>query len=122
LKNADANEVATALRALKPKSAEIVIYQSLNMLIITASHRTDALIKIAQSIDSKYGPQEKKFQVKGLINVVHLENANAEDLANVSVAVPFSESAKIDTSPLPHTVPADCVPSDKARRCRRNRP
>jgi general secretion pathway protein D len=115
LKNADANEVATALRALKPKSAEIVIYQSLNMLIITGiTSDVNALIKIAQSIDSKFAPQEKKFQVKGLINVVHLENANAEDLANVLSRVPFSESAKIDTSPLP--VPQTIVPSDKVRR------
>ncbi|OHD69066.1 MAG: hypothetical protein A2W19_17610 [Spirochaetes bacterium RBG_16_49_21] len=115
LKNADANEVATALRSLKPKSTEIVVYQSLNLLIVTGlTSDVNALIRIAQSIDTKYGKDEKKVQVKGLINVVHLENANAEDLANVLSRIPFSDTARIETSPMP--VPQQVAPSDKMRR------
>jgi general secretion pathway protein D len=118
LKNADANEVATAMRTLKPKSCEIVVYQSLNLLIITGiTSDVNALVQIARAIDSKYGPAEKKFQPKGLINVVHLENANAEDLANVLSRIPFSETAKIDTSPM--QVPQVIVPSDKTKRVTR---
>ena len=118
LKNADANEVATAMRTLKPKSCEVVVYQSLNLLIITGiTSDVNALVQIARAIDSKYGPAEKKFQAKGLINVVHLENANAEDLANVLSRIPFSDTAKIDTSPMP--VPQIIVPSDKTKRVTR---
>jgi general secretion pathway protein D len=115
LKYADANEAATALRSLKPKTAEIVVYPSLNLLILTGlASDVNALVRIAQSIDNKYNQEEKKYQGKGLINVVHLENANAEDLANVLSRIPFSETAKIETSPI--HLPQQIRPSDKTRR------
>jgi general secretion pathway protein D len=122
LKNADANEAANALRSLKPKTAEIVVYPSLNLLILTGlASDVNALVKIAQSIDNKYSQEEKKFQGKGMINVVHLENANAEDLANVLSRIPFSETARIETSPMPVNQPAPLQmrPSDRARRVTR---
>lgn len=115
LKNADANEVANALRSLKSKTADIVIYQSLNLLIITGiSSEVNALIKIARSLDEKGAGDEKTGVTSGSIHVYHLENANAEDLANVLARIPFSDTARIDTSPVQ---PQQQVqPSDRAKR------
>ncbi|HPV41857.1 MAG TPA: secretin N-terminal domain-containing protein [Spirochaetota bacterium] len=122
LKNADANEVANALRSLKPKTADIIIYQSLNMLIITGiTSDVNSLVHIARALDSKVAPlgQEK---YGGNIHVYHLENANAEDLANVLSRIPFSDTAKISTSPIstpqpsPQPTPQKVEPSDKTRR------
>jgi len=122
LKNADANEVANALRSLKPKTADIIIYQSLNMLIITGiTSDVNSLVHIARALDAKVLPagQEK---YGGNIHVYHLENANAEDLANVLSRIPFSDTAKISTGPIstpqpsPQTTPQKVEPSDKTRR------
>ncbi|OHD64129.1 MAG: hypothetical protein A2176_00610 [Spirochaetes bacterium RBG_13_51_14] len=116
LKNADANEVANTLRSLKSKSSDIVVYQSLNIIIITGiTSEVNGLIKIAESLDSKItSDEEKKGVSAGSIHVYHLENANAEDLANVLSRIPFSETAQIDTSPMP--VPQKVQPSEKSRR------
>jgi general secretion pathway protein D len=115
LKNADANEVANALRSLKPKTADIIVYQSLNLIIVTGiTSDVNSLIKIAQSLDAKYTGEEKAAKTGGNIHVYHLENANAEDLANVLARIPFSETARIDTSPMPQPIKVE--PSDKARR------
>jgi general secretion pathway protein D len=114
LKNAEANEVANALRSLKSKSCDIVVYQSLNIIILTGIvSEVNGLIKIAQTLDSKVVAEEKKATT-GTIHVYHLENANAEDLANVLARIPFSETAKIDTSPIQQ--PQQVEPSDKAKR------
>ncbi|HOD14203.1 MAG TPA: secretin N-terminal domain-containing protein [Spirochaetota bacterium] len=113
LKNAEANEVAGALRALKSKSCDIVIYQSLNIIIITGiTSEVNGLIKIAQTLDSKVVSEDGKGVTSGSIHVYHLENANAEDLAAVLARIPFSETAKIDTSPIQQPV----EPSDKTKR------
>jgi general secretion pathway protein D len=117
LKNADANEVANALRSLKSKTSDIIVYQSLNIIIVTGiTSDVNSLIKIAQSLDSKYTGEEKAAKTGGNIHVYHLENANAEDLANVLSRIPFSDTAKIDTSPLPQPQPMKVQPSDRARR------
>ena len=118
LKNADANEIANALRSLKSKTSDIIVYQSLNLIIVTGiTSDVNSLIKIAQSLDSKYTGEEKAAKTGGNIHVYHLENANAEDLANVLARIPFSETAKIDTSPMPQQMKVE--PSDKARRVAR---
>ncbi|TFH41300.1 MAG: hypothetical protein E4G96_05790, partial [Chrysiogenales bacterium] len=115
LKNTDANEVANAHRALKSKTSEIVIYQSLNTLIITGiTSEVNGLIKIAETLDGKAATEGVTERSAGNIHVVHLENASAEDLANVLSRIPFSESALIDTSPQPQ--PQAVQPSDKTRR------
>ncbi len=121
LKNADANEVANALRSLKPKTSDIIIYQSLNLLIITGiTSDVNSLVQIARSLDAKIGPtgQEK---TAGNIHVYHLENANAEDLANVLSRIPFSDTARIQTTPVPVSTPRPqkVEPSDKTRRVTR---
>ncbi len=114
MKNADANEVANALRSLKSKNTDVVVYQSLNILIITGiTSEVNGLIKIARSLDEKIAPTGPE-RTSGNIHVYHLENANADDLAAVLARIPFSESAKIDTSPVPQ--PQKVEPSDKARR------
>ncbi|MBN2160053.1 MAG: hypothetical protein JW807_11710 [Spirochaetes bacterium] len=113
LKNADANEIATTLRSLKSKTADIVIYQSLNLLIITGiASEVNGLIKIAQSLDAKGGGEGERGVSSGSIHVYHLENANAEDLANVLSRIPFSDTARISTAPVQQKV----QPSSKARR------
>ncbi len=119
LKNTDANEVAGALRTLKSKTSDIVVYQSLNTLIITGiTSEVNGLIKIAETLDRKGGGGDAMERSAGNIHVVHLENASAEDLANVLSRIPFSESALIDTSPVaqPQPQPKTPRPSDRARR------
>lgn len=117
LKNADANEVANALRSLKSKNTDVVVYQSLNILIITGiTSEVNGLIKIARSLDEKIVAAGAE-RMGGNIHVYHLENANAEDLAAVLARIPFSESAKIDTSPI--TQPQKVEPSSKVRRVTR---
>ena len=121
LKNADANEVAATLRSLKSKTADIIVYQSLNLLIITGiTSEVNGLITLARSLDTKGAGGERAVSA-GNIHVVHLENANAEDLANVLSRIPFSETAKIDTTPVPPPEqPQQPVqPSDRARRVER---
>lgn len=120
LKNADANEVSNTLRSLKPKTADIIVYQSLNMIIITGiTSDVNSLVKIAQSLDSKV-VQEGQEKTGGNIHVYHLENANAEDLANVLSRIPFSETAKISTTPISTPQqPQKVEPSDKTRRVTR---
>lgn len=118
LKNADAVEISNALRSLKSKTADIIVYQSLNMLIITGiTSEVNSLIQIAKSLDAKFSPtgQEK---TGGNIHVYHLENANAEDLANVLSRIPFSDTAKINTSPMPgpQPIPQKVEPSDRTKR------
>jgi general secretion pathway protein D len=117
LKNADANEVANALRSLKSKTSDVIVYQSLNLIIVTGiTSDVNSLIRIAQSLDSKYTGIEKAAKTGGNIHVYRLENANAEDLANVLARIPFSESAKIDTSPTPQPQPMRVEPSDRTKR------
>lgn len=116
MKNADANEVANALRSLKSKNTDVVVYQSLNILIITGiTSEVNGLIKIARSLDEKISPAGPE-RTTGNIHVYHLENANSDDLAAVLARIPFSESAKIDTSPISAPQPQKVEPSDKARR------
>ncbi len=120
LKNADANEVANTLRSLKPKTSDILVYQSLNLIIITGiTSDVNSLVKIAQQLDSKIIPAGQDA-TGGNIHVYHLENANAEDLANVLSRIPFSDTAKINTSPITgpqqQPQPMKVEPSDKARR------
>lgn len=117
LKNTEANEVAGVLRSLKSKTSDIVVYQSLNTLIITGiTSEVNGLIKIAETLDSKSGGGDAMERSAGNIHVVHLENANAEDLAGVLSRIPFSESAIIDTSPVPQPQPKTPRPSERARR------
>ena len=98
LKNADSSDILNALRPLKSRNTNIVVYQPTNTLILSGIQtEINGLIEIAKQLDKKVeGPGGQT----GNIHVVHLENAVAEDLANVLSRVPFSETAKINTSPL----------------------
>ncbi len=100
LKNAEADEVANVLKSLKSRFVDIVVYKSMNMIIFSGTAaEIDGLVRIAKAfdLDDRRGAGVKSA---GNIHVVHLEHANAEDLAAVLSRVPFSDSAKIDTSPL----------------------
>jgi len=102
LKAADAQDISRALKPLKSKFTSIVVYDPLNTVIFSGnSTEINGLVKIATALDKDAedkgtGPK----QARGNIHVLHLENADATQLAEVLSRIPFSETAKIDTSPL----------------------
>jgi general secretion pathway protein D len=96
VKFADANEIANALRSLKPNNVDIVVYPALNTIILSGvSSEIDGLIKIAQELDKEIKDNKEEAISSGNIHVVHLENSDAEQLAGVLSRIPFSENAKI---------------------------
>ncbi|MDY6969674.1 MAG: secretin N-terminal domain-containing protein [Spirochaetota bacterium] len=96
IEEADANEIASTLRSLKSKSTDVVVYSTLNMLIFSGTtSEIKGLISIAKALDKKLDLIDEEKIVKGNIHVVHLENADAENLAAVLSRIPFSENAKI---------------------------
>lgn len=102
-KNADVNEVSKVFNSLKSRYTDVVTYQPENMIIMRGEAQDiNGLMKIAKTLDVfTYGPDDKKDkQPKGNIHVIHLEHADATDLAAVLSRVPFSDSAKIDSSPV----------------------
>jgi len=103
VKFADANELANALRSLKANNVDIVVYQALNTIILSGvSSEIDGLVKIAQELDKELEKEKEEDKiVKGNIHVVHLENADAEQLAGVLSRIPFSEHAKIAQPGMP---------------------
>jgi len=111
LQNADVKEVNNVIRSLKTKDSDVVIYPPENILIIRGTaDEVNGLIRITKSLDlaikemeedGKAAPEKKPT---GRIHVMHLENADANELASVLSRVPFSETTMIDTSPVPETV------------------
>lgn len=123
IEKADANEVSRALQSLKSKDTTIVMYPSLNTIIISGkSSEVKGLIKIARALDKTQSLDEdgEEKAAHGNIHVVHLQNANAEELAGVLSRIPFSESAVINRStPKPKR---PIRRSSKARRTSTYRP
>ncbi|HOO70951.1 MAG TPA: secretin N-terminal domain-containing protein [Spirochaetota bacterium] len=115
LKYAEANEIAGALKAIASPNMSIVVYQSLNTIIFSGnSSELEGLVKVATALDKPLDEtQQDEFTPKGNIHVIHLENANAEDLANVLARIPFSENTKIDTTPITQK---EARPSKKTQR------
>ncbi len=111
LQNADVNEIKNVLQSLKSKDSDLIAYKPENMLILRgASEEVNSLISVAKSLDraiqeitEELPAGEKEKKPTGRIHVVHLENADASELASVLSRVPFSETAMIDTSPLPES-------------------
>ncbi len=102
-KNADVNEVSKVFNSLKSRYTDVVTYQPENMIIMRGEAQDiNGLMKIAKTLDVfTYGPEDKKDkQPKGNIHVIHLEHADATELAAVLSRVPFSDTAKIDSSPV----------------------
>ncbi|MDR3237022.1 MAG: hypothetical protein LBT84_00800 [Spirochaetia bacterium] len=122
LKYADAEEVAKALRALKSKNTEIVVYQPLNTIIVSGiSSEINGLVKISETLDKQIQENEALIQSKGNIHVVHLQNANSTQLAEVLSRVPFSETAVIETAPMnPEQQQQQQRQSNQARRTTQN--
>jgi len=105
LQHSDAKEISSVLRSLKSKHTDIVVYSTLNTIIISGStSELDGLIKIAKALDREVDEEKEDEIVKGNIHVVNLENADAEQLAGVLSRIPFSENAKI-SSARPYTSP-----------------
>ncbi|HSV98197.1 MAG TPA: secretin N-terminal domain-containing protein [Spirochaetota bacterium] len=105
---ADANEVANVLRQLKSNDTDIVVYLPLNIIILSGNaNEIGGLTRISHSLDKKMEDIKDDKARKGNIHVIHLENSDAEKLAAVLSRIPFSESAMIDTSPVP---PATALP------------
>jgi len=120
INNADANEIAGALKSLKSQFTNIVLFRTLNIIILSGkSTEIDGLVKIAKALDKQIGEDDLEKIAKGNIHVIHLENSDAEQLAGVLSRVPFSSTAKIDTTPLPRQT---VRPSNKARRVTRTQP
>jgi general secretion pathway protein D len=114
---ADANEIANVLRALKSNFVDIVVYTPLNVIVLSGTvTEINGLIKIASALDKKIEEEMLEDMVgKGNIHVVHLENADAEQLANVLSRIPFSEKALIQRT-LPPQIQQKIEKSKKARR------
>jgi general secretion pathway protein D len=118
VKYTDAAEIAGSLKELKSQNTQIVTHRTINTLIFSGmASEVSSLIKIARALDEgAFSKEPDKAPVKGNIHVVHLENANAEELASVLSRIPFSENMKIDTSPLPQTQTPQILPkSDKGK-------
>lgn len=103
LKFAEAEEIAKTLRTIKSKNSEVVVYAPLNTLIISgSSSEISGLIKIAETLDKQVeAAAENNIRSQGNIHVVHLQNADSTQLAEVLSRIPFSEAALVETSPLP---------------------
>ncbi len=116
LKKADASEVSNALKPLKSRYSSVVVFKPLNTLILSGNSREiEGLVKIANALDKSVDEDEAPIH-KGNIHVIHLENADAEQLAGVLSRVPFSESALINKTPIQKAV----RPSSKVRRVTRS--
>lgn len=104
INNADANELAAVLKTLKSPDADIVVYKTLNMLILSGhGSEINGLIKVAKTLDKKpAGPDgsETIIDEGATIHVVHLENADATGLAEVLSRIPFSQYAVVNTQPI----------------------
>ncbi len=78
-----------------------MVYLPLNTIILSGNaNEISGLTRISRSLDKKMVDIKDDKARKGNIHVVHLENADAEKLAAVLARIPFSETAKIDTSPV----------------------
>ncbi|HOJ27733.1 MAG TPA: secretin N-terminal domain-containing protein [Spirochaetota bacterium] len=105
IKNADAEQIANVLRALKSPNTDIIVYRDLNIIIYSGTaSEIHGLIKIASSLDKKIQELEVDKTIKGDIHVVHLENADAEKLAAVLSRIPFAEYAAISKGDQSHQV------------------
>lgn len=107
IENAYSEDIANVLRNLKSNQTNIVTYNQLNIIIMSGSSSDiNGLIKIAKALDKKIDEDEtpvvtpdKNTVSRGNIHVVHLQNADAEQLGNVLARIPFSETAFVDTTP-----------------------
>lgn len=106
LKNADAVEISNTLKTLKSKFTTIVVHKTLNTIIFSGSaNEVEGLISITRALDKKVDEEDEEIISKGNIHVVHLENADSDQLAEVLSRIPFSETAKINTSPIQRRTP-----------------
>mgnify|MGYP006280256359 CR=1 FL=1 len=120
IKYADAQQISNVLRSLKSKFTDVVVYRDLNIIIFSGtSSEINGLIKIANALDRQIEDEVEGRKVpRGDIHVVHLENANAEELSNVLSRIPFSQYARVNTQPEVQKTPQ----SRKAQRVTKTQP
>lgn len=102
LRHSDVNEMMSALNSIKAKNTEIVPYKALNTLIISGTtSEIEGLLKIARTLDREVSDKEDGVTPlpKGNIHIVHLENSNAEKMAEVLSRIPFTAKALQDSRP-----------------------
>ncbi|MDA3899282.1 MAG: hypothetical protein PF637_02050 [Spirochaetes bacterium] len=120
VKAGDAYKIRNILNTLKSRSTKVLSYEDLNYIILSGmASEIEGLIKVAQALDIAPAVDETgdgESLSKGNIHVVHLQNANAKELAEVLSRVPFSETAKINTAPRtpPPAVESKARPSRSA--------
>ena len=105
LKNADVNKISSAIKPLKSKDTNVVIYRPLNTIILSGlTKEIRGLVEICKALDVEIKDDEQiidsDLDPNAKIHVVNLENANADKLAEVLSRIPFSQNAKINTSPI----------------------
>ncbi len=109
INKADANDIAAVIKTLKSPDADVVVFKGLNMLIFSGnSGEINGLVKIARTLDRRPSESDGKENVideSASIHVVHLENADATNLAEVLSRIPFSQYAVVNTQPLSNQNP-----------------
>lgn len=105
VKHSDATSIKNVLNSMRSKTTKIILYPELNYVIISGmASEVSALIQIAKTLDTEIDDSEMATEDErshGNIHIIHLQNADAEELANVLSRIPFSETAKINTAPAP---------------------
>jgi len=102
INNADANDIMNVLKAIKSPDTDIVVYKTLNTIIFSGNS-TDikGLVEIAVSLDKKPDTQVDtgitQADETSNVHVVHLENADAVQLAEVLSRIPFTDRTVINT-------------------------
>ncbi|MBN2434329.1 MAG: hypothetical protein JXK07_03580 [Spirochaetes bacterium] len=118
VKEGDAYKIRNILNTLKSRTTKVLSYEDLNYILLSGmASEIEGLIKVAEALDKAPASSEEEGDEsisKGNIHVVHLQYANAKELAEVLSRVPFSETAKINTEPRKSPEP----PSKTARTSR----
>lgn len=89
IENADINEISRVLTAMKTNNMNIILYPPMNSILFSGTAgEVASFIKIAKALDVKKEEGPQYVDASGLIHVVHLHNAKAEDLAAILSKVP----------------------------------
>ncbi|MBN1501167.1 MAG: hypothetical protein JW982_13480 [Spirochaetes bacterium] len=116
LKYQPVNEILNVLNSLKSKNTNIVTFSKLNTIIFSGNAgEIDGLIKLARNLDRPLTEADvtDNSASAGNIHVIHLQNSDAVELANVLSRVPFSENASIQTGNTQVIRPANNQPAQQ---------
>ena len=101
LKHSEASRVQAALNPIKGKHTDIIVYEPLNILIISGTiQEIQGLRAIASNLDREIPLEDDDIPLpKGNIHVVHLENSNAAKMAAVLGKIPFEDTIIREAAP-----------------------